>query len=419
MSFEINALRSLRVYIEPAGSYAVDNSANPSAFIDVPVTEGFSVPDPEREMLDPSRSVVRIDERVKKVLGKRSGKLQFSTLLASHGVTMHGAETTTPGVSNWALARLLRTIMGGLSTTGTSATPTQVQVGSTTTSLVVTTGHGVRWSPNSVIATYTTAGFELREVLSVTGDTISPKEAFSAAPITSAQVFGGATFFPTEDPGESLQFLIQGRENSDFFLARGFQGSFQIEAKPGQLASVNFDLSGAAVTKLADFTSLHVPNVSLWNPVAVVASRLTSPLASSSPFAFTPVLASDVSFTLGFSYAPITVYGGVETIHRMRRQRPQEGVLARVEITLPYEDDFWISRRDAAANVALFLQIGNQPGTSWMISMPTCQVVSVKRSSSATEIAGQTVTLESRLDETAASSATNQQRYAAFRMHAV
>lgn len=414
MSYEVNALRSLRVYVEPAGSYAVDSSATPANFIDVPMTEGFAMGPPARDMLDPMLAQVRLDGRAQRITGKRSAALQVAMLLASHGVDMVGNETQ-PAATTWALRRLLTAIMGGVSLTGTTAAATTV-VSATTTAVTVTTTHGARWTPNSVIACVVGGVLEAREVLSVAGDVVSVKEAFSAAPTASSAVRGGVTFFPTEDPDTSLQFIAQGRELSDNFLYRGMQGSMQVEAKPGQLAKITMDLKGASATKLADHAGINVPSIANWSPIAVVASALSAPTVGSTTR--TPVLASDCTVALGFAYEPITGYGGTETIIRMRRQRPRDGVLGKITFVVPYEDDTWINARDNRENRALFFQIGNAAGATVLMSFPTVQVVDVQRSASATQIAGQTVVCETRHDSSAAAD-TTERRYAAFRLHMV
>lgn len=413
MSYEVNSLRSLRVYVEPAGSYAVDNSATPADFIDVPITEGYTPAGPDREMLDPMLAQVRIDNRAERVAGKRSAKVDFSALLASHGVDMVGNETP-PAATTWALRRLLTAIMGGVSLTGTEASATTVQGGSTSTVVNVTTNHGDRWTPNAPIGCIVAGALEVREVLSISTDAITVKQAFSATPTTGQSVRGGVTFYPTENPDTSLQFLAQGVESADNFLFRGMQGTVQIEAKPGQLAKCTFSLKGAAATKLSDHSGINVPSISNWSPVAVVASALTIPTVGTTTIA--PVYASDFSLTLAFDFAPVTSYGGTETILRMRRQRPRDGVLAKATIVLPYEDSTWIDHRDNRTDLAIFLQLGNAGGNCILISLPTVQCTDVQRSASATAISGQTVTFESRNDVSAAAD-TTERRYAAFRLH--
>lgn len=415
MTYEINSLRSARVYVEPAGSYAVDNSATTGDFIDVPITEGFSMPGPAREMLDPMLAQVRIDGRAERVAGKRSAAMQLAMLLASHGVDMVGNETQ-PAATTWALRRLLTASLGGVSLTGTEAAATTVQAGTTSTVVNVTTNHGDRWTGNSVIVCQVGSALEAREVLSVSGDAVSVKEAFSAAPTTSSNVRGGATFYPTEDPDTSLQFLLQGRETADHFLARGMQGGFQIECKPGQLAKITFDLKGAACTKLSDHSGINVPSHSNWSPVAVVASELTVPTVGSTTR--NRVLASDFSMQIAVTYEPVTGYTlDGETIVRMRRQRPRDGVLVRGTFTVPHEDATWITARDDREDRAIFMQVGATAGAGWLIAIPTVQITEVSRAASASGISGQTVTFESRLDSSAAAS-TTERSYAAFRLHA-
>lgn len=417
MSYEINSLRYAAVYVEPAGSYATDNTATPGDFLAVPITEGFAVPAPARDMLDPMLAQVQIDNRAKRVAGRRSASMQLAMLLASHGVDMKGNETQ-PSATTWALRRLLGAIMGGVSVTGTEASATTVQAGTTTTAVTVTTGHGDRWVKGNVIAcevSSSSTAIEAREVASVAGDVVTVTEAFSATPVTGTSVRGGVTFYPTEDPDTSLQFILQGRETADHFAAFGMMGGFQIEAKPGQLAKITFDLKGSSAEKLSDHSGITVPTHANWSPVACVASELRVPTVDSTTR--TTVLASDFSLALGFAFEPVTGYGA-NNIIRMRRQRPRDGVLARPSFTLPYEDATWITARDDRENRAVHLQIGNAPGSCWLISIPTAQVTDVQRAASATQLSGQTVTLESRNDASSTAS-TGALSYAAIRIHAV
>lgn len=416
MSIEVNSLRSVRAYVEPAGdtTYGADHSATPEDFIDLPITEGFAMPGPERDMLDPMVSQVRLDGRVKRVAGKRSGAAQLAMCLAGHGVPMIGNETP-PGASTWALYRLLLAIMGGVSVTGTEAGATTVQSGTTTTAVTVTTGHGDRWGSGGgqVIGCTTANGFEAREVLSVTGDVVSVKEAFSGIPTTGTNVSGGVTFYPTEDPDTSLQLIAQGREADDNFLLTGMQGGFQIEAKPGQLAKITFDLKGDSCTKLAAHSGINVPTFANYEPIAVVGSELTMPVVGSTTRVAPGV--SDVTLALGFAYEPVTGYGR-NNVRRMRRMRPRDGVLAKITGTLPFEDGTWITARDDRENRAAFWQIGSTPGATVLISIPTVQVTQVPRAASASQLSGIQFVGESRHDASAVAS-TTPLSYAAFRVH--
>lgn len=416
MSYELQSLRSVRVYVEPAGSYAVDNSGTPGDFIDVPITEGFGPPAPAREMLDPMLAQVYADNRAERVAGKRSAAVQMSMLLASHGVSMVGNETPPPATT-WALRRILGAIMGGVSVTGNEAAATTVQAGTTTTVVNVTTNHGDRWVKGSLMLCEISASgtLEAREVLSVSTDAVTVKQAFSATPVTATQIGGGVTFYPTENPDTSLQLFCQGVETADSFLARGMQGGMQIEAKPGQLAKVTFDLKGAACEKLSDHSGINVPSISNWTPVACIASELTVPTVGSTTRVSVP--ASDFSVNLAFDYQPITGYGGTETIIRMRRQRPRDGVLARGTFTLPYEDATWITARDSRTDHAIFLQLGAARGGGWLLSFPTVQITDVTRAASASGISGITVAWEARHDTSAGAVTTELQR-AAVRLHA-
>ena len=46
MAIQLNRLKRLRVYEEPSGSFAVDNSGTPGDFLDIPFIEGSISLDP-------------------------------------------------------------------------------------------------------------------------------------------------------------------------------------------------------------------------------------------------------------------------------------------------------------------------------------------------------------------------------------
>ncbi len=417
MSNELQALRSVRVYVEPAGSYGTDNTATPADFIDVPITEGFAGVPRTLEMLDPMLSQVYIDQRAERVVGKGSSAAQLSMLLASHGVSMVGNETPPPATT-WALRRILGAIMGGVDVTGNEAAATTVQAGTTTTVVNVTTNHGDRWAKGRMMLCEVNASgtLEAREVLSVSTDAVTVKEAFSATPVTATQIGGAVSFYPTENPDTSLQLLCQGVETANNFVARGLQGGFQIECKPGQLAKISLDLKGCGTEILSAHSGINVPSIANWTPVACVATELTIPTVGSTTRV--PVLASDFTVNLAFDYQPVTGFViSNNTIIRMRRQRPRDGVLARGTFTLPLEDSTWFTAQTARTDHAIFMQIGNARGGGWLLSFPTVQITNVAPGPSASGLSGIVVSWEARHDSSAGAVTTEMQR-AAMRLHA-
>lgn len=414
MSYEINALRYVGLYTEPAGSYAVDNSGTPGDFLALPFKEGTWAPTLGQDMLDPMHAKVRIDGHSERVLGKKSVGLNFTVPLHSHGVALAGTGTV-PTVSTWALFRLLKAVLGGSVSTTSPGSGTTVQAGTTTTTVNVTTGHGARFTAGGVIGCIVSSGattIEAREILSISTDAITVKEAFSANPVSSSAVYGGITLYPTEDPDTSLQFLAEGREISDRLCLRGLQGGISIAMPLGGIPEVSFKLAGATWSILSDGSGITVPSFANFSPFASVDAQVHLPTVGTTTR--TPVHASEWTIEPGFSFAPITSGSGTETILRMRKQSVRPAVKS--SVVIPYEDSTWHTAQSSKTDLAHFVQLGSTPGSVCLISLPTVQVTDVQRQASGGQVSGQKVTMEGRHDSSALAS-TTEITYAPFRMH--
>lgn len=354
MSIELDALRSLWVY--PESTYQADQSGTfPMGFLAVPLKEGTLQAKGTRDQLDPLAAKLRADGHSRKVLGKRACTLGFGVTLHSHGVDLDG-DVSAPASSSWALRMILEALMGGSFATTNPGAQTTVQAGTSTTAVVVTTGHGARFEADGVIACQTVSGssvLELREVLSVSGDTVSVKEAFSATPVSGTPVRGGVTVYLTEDPQTSLQFVTEGQESSDRAVYRGMAGGFKIDLKVGELAALMFDLKGAGWDRMSN-ASPQALSYANFSPMPLMASELHVPTVGSTTR--TAVDYSAVTVEPSLVYEPVRAGGATETIKRMRRQATRP--FAKASFVTQYEDQTWYTARDDRENRALFLQIG-------------------------------------------------------------
>lgn len=397
MTIELHALRGLWVGVEPAGSYG---SAFPLTFpanhLAFPFMEGSLEWKQMRAMLDPKAGKLKLDGHSKKVPGRKSATLKFDTVMHGHGLSLSGV-TAAPTASTWALFRLLKTMLGGSIARGNTGAAT-VQAGTTTTVVNVTAGRGADFAANGVIAVPLVSGgpLEAREIASIAIDAITVKEAFSAVPFTGGAVYGGVTFFPTEDPADSLQVVIEGAESDNRVALYGLQGGLKITvpiASDTEMPKLSFDLKGQTSARLTGATPQALA-YTLFEPMDGVASELTVP-----GFGATPrVLVDDSAFALdlALNYGPITSGAAVENVKRMRRQATRP--LAKGSWTTTNEDNTWYTARDNKTDHAVFKQIGNQPGATWLISVPRVQIVDVQDAASTTEASGQQVSFEGRRD---------------------
>lgn len=416
MTIELNALRGLWVIEEAAGSYAVDQSSTlPTGWLAMPYKEGTLTAARLVKMLDPMPAKVRADGHAKKVLGPKGSKVGFSTVLHSHGSSLHGV-AAAPTAATWALMRVLKALMGATSARVTGGATT-VQAGTTSTVVNVTAGRGADFTAGQAIACQFVSGssiVEAREILSIATDAITVKEAFSAVPVTGTNVAGSVTFYLTEDPDTSLQMICEGRESDDRFCYRGLQGGFKIALKigpDGDLPELAFDLMGATYAALSS-ASPQTPTYGVFSPFASTYAELTVPTVGSTTRA--KVEQSAVSFEPNVDSKPVRSGGGIETVSRMRRQATRPFVKG--SFTIPFEDLTWENARANRTDLAVFQQIGNIAGSCCLISCPTVQVTDVQPAGSDEGISGQTVSFEGRHDESALGGSTALS-YSAMRIH--
>ncbi len=415
MTFEIDSLRYIGIYEEPnLAAYGVDHSATPGDFLALPFKAKTLKYQGMRQMLDPTRGKMLLDGHDKKIPGARSCTVAVGVTLHSHGLDLAG-NVASPTTSNWALLRLLKVLMGGLVSPGVESGVTQVQSGTTTTAITVTSGHADRFVRGGAIMCQCVAGssvVEAREVLGVAGDVVTVKEAFSAIPITGTSVRGMLTVHLTENPTTYLQALIEGREATDGSVYCGLQGGFALEVPLGQLAEMTANLTGAYWRRLGT-SSITIPSfTNATGIMALVKSELHVPTVGSSTLV--SVHNPATTWEPQIAYAPIKSGKAAENVVAMRRQESRPVIKG--SWIQPYEDDTWFTARDNASSHAVFHQLGALPGEVILLSAPTVQIVDVQPATAETELAGIQVMWEGRHDESL-STPTNDHERAAFRIH--
>jgi hypothetical protein len=411
MSLELASLKTLRIAVEPAGSYGTEIALG-SDYLYLPITEDFAMPAPEREMMDPMVAQSLINSTSLKVPGKRSGSAKVDLILGSHGLDVDG-DVTVPAITAWPLRMLLQTILGGFSTATSHGAQVTVQALSTTTVVNVTTGAGARMTKGQALGITTANGLEWAEILSISTDAVSLRQALSATPTTGQPVRHSATFYPTQNPDTSLQLAMAGAEVDDRFRFSGAQcAGLALDCKPGMLPKLSVDLKGRGVRSIAAHSGLAEITHSYYSPIIASGGCITVP-AFGVTTRVDPLVA-DASFAFDHKFEPVTSYCATDNIARMRLQRPAGGKAAKITLTFPYESTAWIDARDAKSLFSVFFQLGSEVGASGLLSFPRMQVVSVKRGSSGTNLAGQTVELEALQDTL---DATTDLGRASWRLH--
>lgn len=411
MSIELDALKVVKVDVEDAGSYNAAQSF-PGAFLDFPYKEGSLEIATNQEMLDPAIGTVCIDAMpAAKIPGIKTCTATLTSTLHSHGQDLDGDVTPTDGDS-WALARVMKAVMGGSAATTNASAQTTVQAGGSSTLVNVTTSHGARFQAGCAIGCTTSAGFEVREVASVSTDAVTVRKAFSGAPTEGTAVRGGITFYLTSDPDTSLQLVYEGRELSDRVRLQGMQGGMALTVSPGQLPEVSFSLTGATWANLSDGSDVpSCPSYTLYSPPVVSAAELL--FAAHSGTTRTPIDWSALTITPNLTYAAVKSGGASETVKRMKRQR---GVpVLSGSFTMPLEATTMFDTWAARTYQMLTVQLGASAGSTLLITIPKVQIVNVQRAASDSGIAGLTVSFEATED----SLGTTDLLKSAYRIHAL
>lgn len=411
MSIEAQDLAWVGLYEET--TYQEDHSGTIGDFLALPYQIGSVDYALAQEGLDPMAGKMRLDGQDELVLGPKSCSFACGITMHSHGQDLDGDVTPTTKAA-WPLLRALQTIMGGMSATSNVSAQTTVQSGTTTTVVNVTASHGTRFVAGRAIGCVVSAGsglIEVREIASVSSDAITVKQAFSATPVTGEAVRGSVTCFMTEDPSTSLQVLIEGREGTDGTWLGGLQGGFTLQLPVGGLGVLQLALQGAGWGKVGS-SAATIPTYSVFSPMALAPLEVTVPTVGSSTRVLVP--ASEVTITPAITYAPQRSGAATHTIARMRRMPSRP--LVSGSFVAPYEDDTWWTAHSSRTDLALFAQLGNVPGSTCLISVPTIQIdAPPQRTASGEGIAGQTVTWRGRLD--AAIGSTSEISYSALRLH--
>lgn len=393
MSIELSSLGRVRIAIESGtANFAVDQSASPSNFIDLPVMEGTFAPSRKEEKLDPMTLQTMVDDHEEKVRGPKSCDVNFSTILAGTGTAYTGG-VAYPTTATWALGRLLQTIMGGSILTPTVTSTCLVTAGSTTTTVNVTAGHGTdgTFTTGGPIGVVINGRVEVREVLSLAANAVTVNLAFSAAPSTGAAVYAGLTFWLSENPVDSLQVLADGMEDTDKFVYAGLQGGFDLDVTTGQFPKLSAKLNGPYWAKRSS-ASIAAGSVSLFSPALITDCEFIVGTVGSTTRNL--VHCTNETWTPGIEYIDVKSSTASSTVLRKKRNRGR--AIAGKFTTYRDGSSFDFEAADSGkTDLYLLKQLGSTAGSIVTLVAPTVQCVTTNNAD-ASGVAGVEVEWEGR-----------------------
>jgi hypothetical protein len=369
-------------------TFGADSSASLGSYLDVRYNSVTAQLD--KEAL-PDQHVVqrRTTENPAVISTKKMGKMQLSTYLAPTGTPIDDAVVTgalTDPV--FAGGQLLRSAMGGYRSHDGS---TEDGGTSTVSQLDVVLGDGVNWNQASAVGVHVanTTNIEAREVISVTTDAIVPDWKFSAVPQTSSTVYNAHTFYITEDPTDSLAFLLETRDRENLWWVFASQGGFGITLPMHQFPTIDYDLQLAQwfhdndVATPAGGGTFDESTYTDGPPVPFVQSEVRfDDFVAAGDQTLTTMCPSALTVNFDYRVSPVTCPGGVNGVSRYRHLRSTPFVTGNLvtffDSDIAQDDTLWDDWEGSVLQ-RMAIQIGNLPGGTVLIALPRVQITNVQR----------------------------------------
>lgn len=397
----VSIVRRLRVYTEPAGSFAVDHTGTLGDFADVPLTEGMPQLTLTQETHNPLQAKQNVLDYQEEVIGKKSWTLQFTTAFAPTGVAASNSVAATAG----SIQTMLKAIMGGES----KGTGTTVSTGWATAgggNLASAAG----FAAGGIAGWADTAGtVHFRPVKSKTGATggsITLKVRFPGTPATGDTIYAGSTYYWTQDPDTSLQFIVEGYELQDRWVLLGGQGTVTPQlGLDGSIQTLQWNISGVKwleADEAAGSASIHgvalgSATYSNFSPITGQAGRCIVQTNGTLAYTGATVDISAIAFAHGMTYQDIPSPSGTEGVLRKRMVRASGTPPVSGSFTTYFTGYTNWDARDTKLDKLVFYQNGVSAGGVAMIEASTVQFTNVQPAD-ANGIQSETVEFKGRLD---------------------
>jgi len=380
-------------------TFGIDLTGSLASFRPVPFMEGSASWAPNQDTHNPLQALQAQLDYQKEILGKKHWEMSFNLPFAPTGVA---AAAGTPAPSNSALDLILRTCMGGVFRGEGSVVATGGWASAGGGDVADASG----FRAGGIAGMVHNGQLHLRPIKQVSGDTLSVKPRFPAAPSQGAAIVSGATYFWTSDPQGSLQFAVQGENPEDRWVLMGGQGTFTPElALDGSIQSLNFTFTGVDWERAEDAAG----TASLFNTALTQATYLSHEpivghqgeclIRTNGNIALTGAVAhiSSIAFEGGLQYQQIPSPSGVQGVLRHRLIRPPGQAPVSGTFQTFYESNSRQKDKEARRDLAVFYRNGTSAGHAVAMEAPTVQYVNVQRED-LDNIAGSTVEWRGRAD---------------------
>ncbi len=405
----VSIVKRLRVYTEPNGSFATDHSGTLGDFQDVPLAESGGQVQLTEETHNPATALQNVLDFQEKVVGKKTWSLTFTTPLAPTGTAAAQGTTAVQG----AIGEMLKALMGGefLGRGTTIATWATSAGGSVATASNLRAGGAVSWQDSN-------GQRHVREIETISGSNVTLKVGFPGVPSNADPLHAAATYYFTQDPDTSLQFLFEGQESTQRYVLMGGQGTVTPNLPlDGTIPTLQWNINGVDWTTLdsADIADATHTN---YEPITGHVGRLLVGTVDTATYSGATVDAAGISFQPGMAFKAIPSPSGVNGVLRWHITRSSDQPPISGSFATYYEDNSYRTHLTNKTNLYVAYQNGVTAGEMTMLSAGTVQVLNVSDPDQA-GIAGHSVEFAGRLDAgTTETTATDLGR-SPFRIHLV
>lgn len=369
VQFAIEAVKRVRYYIEPTGSYAVNGSGSVT-YSDIRTTSAEMTL--TQEFLDNMTMQQLMDAAQPKIRSRRRCEFNLGSYLVGTNVAVSGAQNAVTSSNS----DLIGTIMGAIRYT----TGSQIAAGAITTSQFAESSIFDKFAGTAIgVVDSSTGRMECVRVKSTGASGMLFEHKLPFTPLNGAPIYGSTTCHFSDDPSNSLQFYVQGQDHHDAWVLMGLQGNFTFSFVNGELITVTYALAGGANWNSGSADQINEANFVDGTPIPVVDARcIFYPVGTSTTAGdYVSIDVAAFELTPAIKYVDITTPKGVNNILRKRRSR--QVPVAQGSVTAYYHDTQYFVDRESDRRYGLSLQFGSTPGNTVLITAPYCQLTDVKR----------------------------------------
>lgn len=366
-----------RQRVAPEASFGIDGTGTMGDFGDVRATQVDHPREAQEFIEDNMVRSFRVQAPASQLGWRRAG-LTLGGQLVSTGVVYDAS--AVPAID--AHGVMLKAIIGGQVASAGSL----VATGTSTTAISVTASEGARFQEGKMCAVETGVGTGIYEVTGIdtrSTDALGFCTALSFTPSVGARVLNADLYYETNQPSQSLQWLIEGEDRKDIFLYVGCSGGLSIEWPLG--GEVSWTSQQMFCDRIHD-DELATPQggsaLAQWTPPGsspIIARSGSVIFAPSAGTLRTKPGVAALTFDPAITWQEVPSFNGVEGRSGWERVTGQP--MATIQVPRSTSLEVYKDAMAAQTTYRLLAQAGVAGGRMLALHLPTVQIVGIAPSS--------------------------------------